>query len=186
MTTDVPAAAAAGRPFSVGGLLATVAIGAALGMAGDGPAREIDRPIEALAGEVIRVQPGRALHGLAEQGRRLEAPAIARPDHPAIPDQRGQLAQLADELQDPSGGSVVARPPERVERALDRLRDRLREAEGALVGRDRERAARIVAEVDASLAALVRDRGAEIPAGHVALFVLEERVAVLKRDLVGR
>ena len=81
---------------------------------------------------------------------------------------------------------MVARPPERVERALDRLRDRLREAEAALVSRDRERAARIVAEVDASLVALVRDRGAEIPAGHVALFVLEERVAVLKRDLVGR
>jgi hypothetical protein len=185
MTTDVPAAAAAGRPFLVGGLLAMVAVGAALGMAGDGPAREIGRPTEALAGE-IRVQPGQALAGLAEQGRRLEAPATARPDHPAIPDPRGRLAQLADELQDPSGGGVVARPPERVERALDRLRDRLREAEGALVGRDRERAARIVAEVDASLVALVRDRGAEIPAGHVALFVLEERVAVLKRDLVGR
>jgi microcompartment protein CcmL/EutN len=84
------------------------------------------------------------------------------------------------------GGGVIARPPETVERVLSRLRDQLREAEGALVSHDHERAARIVGEVDASLAALRQEHGAEIPTGHVALFVIEERVLILKRDLTDR
>jgi hypothetical protein len=71
MTSDVPAAA--GRLFLAAGLLAMVAVGAALGMAGDGPAREIGPPAEVLAGESIRVQPASALAGLTAPRLRLEA-----------------------------------------------------------------------------------------------------------------
>lgn len=76
-------------------------------------------------------------------------------------------------------------PPVELARLLDRVRTRLREAEGALFGRDEARAGVILGEVEATLAELRRDRGGELPPSNVAVFVLEERIAVLRRELTA-
>jgi hypothetical protein len=85
----------------------------------------------------------------------------------------------------PAAAVAAAVPPVDVARLLERVRARLREAEGAMLSKDRPRADAILAEIEASLAGLRRDRGAEIPRGHVAAFVLDERIAVLKRQLAA-
>jgi hypothetical protein len=105
------------------------------------------------------------------------APAVAA-EAPAPP------ATLAHAAVAPAAVAAAV-PPVDVARLLERVRARLREAEGAMLSKDLPRADAILAEIEASLAGLRRDRGAEIPRGHVAAFVLDERIAVLKRQLAG-
>jgi hypothetical protein len=97
------------------------------------------------------------------------------------------LGAAAPDPETPVAAAAVAAAvaPVDVARLLERVRARLREAEGAMLSRDRPRADAILAEIEAALALLRRDRGAEIPRGHVAAFVLDERIAVLKRQLAA-
>lgn len=169
------------RVLLAGGLL--LAAVPALAAPGDDLAREIGRDLQTVTVQV-RAQPERALAGIAEQRRRLETLARDAPDHPAIPDLRRRIDELDESLARPTAtAGMVAAPPSDIARLLDRVRARLREAEGALLSRDIPRAGATLQEIETSLAELRRDRSDEIPQGHVAAFTLEERIAVLKRQL---
>lgn len=82
-----------------------------------------------------------------------------------------------------AGPAVVQPPPVAVARTLDVLRERLRRAEAALLNKDKTGALAMMQEVEAGLASLRETRGREVTQGNVAAFVLEERIAVMKRQL---
>jgi hypothetical protein len=164
---------------SLAGLLL---VGVALADAADDLAREIERTIDGIASQV-RIQPERALAELNEQQRQLDTLIQIEPEHPAVGELRMRLDELEARLADPTDTPVISAPSADIDRSLRRLRSRLKEAETAWLSKDEARAARILNEVRLSLDELRRERGHEIPQGHVALFVLEERLLVLERDL---
>ena len=166
---------------SLAGLLL---VGVALADAADDLAREIERTIDDIAAQ-IRIQPERALAELNEQERQLDTLIQIEPEHPAIRELRMRLDELEARLADPTDTPAISAPSADIDRALRRLRSRLKEAETAWLSKDEGRAARILDEVRLSLDELRRERGQEIPQGHVALFVLEERLLVLERELSG-
>jgi hypothetical protein len=154
----------------------------ALADAADDLAREIGQTIDDIAAQ-IRIQPERALAELNEQARQLETLIQIEPEHPAIRELRMRLDELEARLADPRDAPVISAPSADIDRSLRRLRSRLKEAETAWLSKDEARAARILHEVRLSLDELRRERGQEIPQGYVALFVLEERLLVLEREL---
>jgi hypothetical protein len=164
---------------SLAGLLL---VGVALADAADDLAREIERTIDDIAAQ-IRIQPERALAELNEQERQLETLIQIEPQHPAIRELQMRLDELEARLADPTDTPVISAPSADIARSLRRLRSRLKEAETAWLSKDEARAARILHEVRLSLDELRRERGQEIPQGYVALFVLEERLLVLEREL---
>ena len=166
---------------SLAGLLL---VGVALADAADDLAREIERTIDDIAAQ-IRIQPARALAELNEQERQLDTLIQIEPEHPAIRELRMRLDELEARLADPTDTPAISAPSADIDRALRRLRSRLKGAETAWLSKDEGRAARILDEVRLSLDELRRERGQEIPQGHVALFVLEERLLVLERELSG-
>jgi hypothetical protein len=156
-------------------------IGAALAGAADDLAREIERTIDDISTQ-IRIQPEQALVELNEQQRQLETLIQIEPEHPAISDLRARLDQLEARLASPETLTITA-PPADIDRSLRRLTDRFKQAETAWLSKDAARAMRIVREVRSSLDDLRRQRGNQIPDGYVPLFVLEERLFVLEREL---
>ena len=164
---------------SLAGLLL---VGVALADAADDLAREIERTIDDIAAQ-IRIQPERALAELNEQERQLDTLIQIEPEHPAIRELRMRLDELEARLADPTDTPAISAPSADIDRALRRLRSRLKEAETAWLSKDEARAARILHEVRLALDELRRERGQEIPQGYVALFVLEERLLVLEREL---
>jgi hypothetical protein len=156
-------------------------VGVALAGAADDLAREIGQNIDDITAQ-IRIQPQRVVADLNEQARQLETLVQIEPDHPAIPDLRKRLDELEARLADPMETRAAA-PAADIDRSVRRLRTRLREAETAWLSKDNTRAASILHEVRLSLDKLQRERGSEIPHGYVALFVLEEQLLVLERDL---
>ena len=156
--------------------------GVALAGVADDLAREIEETVDSITAR-IRIHPERALAELNEQERQLESLIQIEPSHPAIPELRERLDELGARLANPTDTPTVAAPPVEIDRSLRRLRNRLKEAETAWLSKDNPRAARILHEVRLSLNELRRERGTEIPQGHVALFVLEERLFVLEREL---
>jgi hypothetical protein len=156
-------------------------IGAALAGAADDLAREIERTIDDISTQ-IRIQPEQALVELNEQQRQLETLIQIEAEHPAISDLRARLDQLEARLASPETLTITA-PPADIDRSLRRLTDRFKQAETAWLSKDAARAMRIVREVRSSLDDLRRQRGKEIPHGYVPLFVLEERLFVLEREL---
>ena len=164
---------------SLAGLLL---VGVALADAADDLAREIERTIDDIAAQ-IRIQPERAHAELNEQERQLDTLIQIEPEHPAIRELRMRLDELEARLADPTDTPAISAPSADIDRALRRLRSRLKEAETAWLSKDEARAARILHEVRLALDELRRERGQEIPQGHVALFVLEERLLVLEREL---
>ena len=163
---------------SLAGLLL---VGVALADAADDLARKIEQTIDDIAAQ-IRMQPERALAELNEQERQLDTLIQIEPEHPAIRELQSRLDELEARLADPNTLALTA-PPADIGRLLLRLRNRLKEAETAWLSKDTARATRIVREVRSSLDGLRRERGQEIPQGYVALFVLEERLLVLEREL---
>ena len=157
-------------------------VGVALADAADDLAREIERTIDDIAAQ-IRIQPERALVELNEQERQLDTLIQIEPEHPAIRELRMRLDELEARLADPTDTPAISAPSADIDRALRRLRSRLKEAETAWLSKDKPRAAHILHEVRLSLDELRRERGQEIPQGYVALFVLEERLLVLEREL---
>jgi hypothetical protein len=158
------------------------ALVAALAGVADDLAREIEQTIDDITAQ-IRIQPDRALADLNEQERQLETLVQIEPDHPAIPDLRKRLDELEARLADRTDTPAVSVPSADVDRSVRRLRNRLKEAETAWLSKDHTLATSILHEVRSSLDALERERGSEIPDGYVALFVLEERLLVLEREL---
>ena len=156
-------------------------VGAALAGAGDDLVREIERTIDDITTQ-IRIQPERALVELNEQQRQLETLIQIEPEHPAISGLRARLDQLEARLADPNSLTITA-PPADIDTSLRRLTDRFKQAETAWLSKDAARAMRIAREVRSSLDELRRQRGNEIPDGYVPLFVLEERLFVLEREL---
>jgi hypothetical protein len=158
-----------------------LSIGVAWAGAADDLAREIERTIDDITVE-IRIQPKWALAELNEQEQQLETLIQISPEHPAVSDLWERLDELEATLADPDTPTITA-PPADIDRTLRRLRNRLKEAETAWLSKDNARAARILHEVQSSLNEFRRERGSEIPQGYVALFVLEERLFVLEREL---
>jgi hypothetical protein len=163
---------------SLAGLLL---VGVALADAADDLAREIERTIDDIAAQ-SRIQPERALAELNEQERQLDALIQIEPEHPAISELRERLDELEARLASPNTSTITA-PPADIDRSLRRLTDRFKEAETAWLSKDTARAMGITREVRSSLDELRRQRGEEIPDGYVPLFVLEERLFVLEREL---
>jgi hypothetical protein len=163
-------------------LVGLLLVGVALADAADDLARKIEQTIDDIAAQ-IRIQPERALAELNEQARQLETLIQIEPEHPAIRELRMRLDELEARLADPRDAPVISAPSADIDRSLRRLRSRLKEAETAWLSKDEARAARILHEVRLSLDELRRERGQEIPQGYVALFVLEERLLVLEREL---
>jgi hypothetical protein len=164
---------------SLAGLLL---VGAALADAADDLAGEIEQTIDDIAAQ-IRIQPERALAELNEQERQFDTLIQIEPEHPAIRELRMRLDELEARLSDPTDTPVISAPSVDIDRSLRRLRSRLKEAETAWLSKETARAALILQEVRFSLDELRRERGREIPQGYVALFVLEERLLVLEREL---
>ena len=163
---------------SLAGLLL---VGVALADAADDLAREIERTIDDIAAQ-SRIQPERALAELNEQERQLDALIQIEPEHPAISELRERLDELEARLASPNTSTITA-PPADIDRSLRRLTDRFKQAETAWLSKDTARAMGITREVRSSLDELRRQRGEEIPDGYVPLFVLEERLFVLEREL---
>jgi hypothetical protein len=163
---------------SLAGLLL---VGVALADAADDLAREIERTIDDIAAQ-SRIQPERALAELNEQERQLDALIQIEPEHPAISELRERLDELEARLASPNTSTITA-PPADIDRSLRRLPDRFKQAETAWLSKDTARAMGITREVRSSLDELRRQRGEEIPDGYVPLFVLEERLFVLEREL---
>ena len=163
---------------SLAGLLL---VGVALADAADDLAREIERTIDDIAAQ-SRIQPERALAELNEQERQLDALIQIEPEHPAISELRERLDELEARLASPNESTITA-PPADIDRSLRRLTDRFKQAETAWLSKDTARAMGITREVRSSLDELRRQRGEEIPDGYVPLFVLEERLFVLEREL---
>jgi hypothetical protein len=163
---------------SLAGLLL---VGVALADAADDLAREIERTIDDIAAQ-SRIQPERALAELNEQERQLDALIQIEPEHPAISELRERLDELEARLASPNTSTITA-PPADIDRSLRRLTDRFKQAETAWLSKDTARAMGISREVRSSLDELRRQRGEEIPDGYVPLFVLEERLFVLEREL---
>lgn len=163
---------------SLAGLLL---VGVALADAADDLAREIERTIDDIAAQ-SRIQPERALAELNEQERQLDALIQIEPEHPAISELRKRLDELEARLASPNTSTITA-PPADIDRSLRRLTDRFKQAETAWLSKDTARAMGITREVRSSLDELRRQRGEEIPDGYVPLFVLEERLFVLEREL---
>jgi hypothetical protein len=163
---------------SLAGLLL---VGVALADAADDLAREIERTIDDIAAQ-SRIQPERALAELNEQERQLDALIQIEPEHPAISELRERLDELEARLASPNTSTITA-PPADIDRSLRRLTDRFNQAETAWLSKDTARAMGITREVRSSLDELRRQRGEEIPDGYVPLFVLEERLFVLEREL---
>jgi hypothetical protein len=163
---------------SLAGLLS---VGVALADAADDLAREIERTIDDIAAQ-SRIQPERALAELNEQERQLDALIQIEPEHPAISELRERLDELEARLASPNTSTITA-PPADIDRSLRRLTDRFKQAETAWLSKDTARAMGISREVRSSLDELRRQRGEEIPDGYVPLFVLEERLFVLEREL---
>jgi hypothetical protein len=166
---------------SLAGLLL---VGVALADAADDLAREIERTIDDIAAR-SRIQPERALAELNEQERQLDALIQIEPEHPAISELRERLDELEARLASPNTSTITA-PPADIDTSLRRLTDRFKQAETAWLSKDAVRAMRIAREVRSSLDELRRQRGKEIPDGYVPLFVLEERLFVLERELGDR
>ena len=164
---------------SLAGLLL---VGVALADAADDLAGEIEQTIDDIAAQ-IRIQPERALAELNEQERQFDTLIQIEPEHPAIRELRMRLDELEARLSDPTDTPVISAPSVDIDRSLRRLRSRLKEAETAWLSKETARAALILQEVRFSLDELRRERGREIPQGYVALFVLEERLLVLEREL---
>jgi hypothetical protein len=163
---------------SLAGLLL---VGVALADAADDLAREIERTIDDIAAQ-SRIQPERALAELNAQERQLDALIQIEPEHPAISELRERLDELEARLASPNTSTITA-PPADIDRSLRRLTDRFKQAETAWLSKDAARAMGITREVRSSLDELRRQRGEEIPDGYVPLFVLEERLFVLEREL---
>ena len=132
----------------------------------------------------IHAQPEQALAERGEQERQLDVLFEIEPRHPAIAGLRQRLAALEARLSDARTAAITA-PPADVDRTLEQLRTRFRQAETAWLSKDNARASGIAREVRLSLDDLLRRRGREIPSGYVALFVLEERLIALERELNG-
>lgn len=158
-------------------------VGAALAGAADDLVREIERTIDDITIQ-IHAQPEQALAELGEQERQLDVLFEIEPRHPAIAGLRQRLAALEARLSDARTAAITA-PPADVDRTLEQLRTRFRQAETAWLSKDNARASGIAREVRLSLDGLLRKRGGEIPGGYVALFVLEERLIALERELNG-
>jgi hypothetical protein len=79
----------------------------------------------------------------------------------------------------------AAAPPVNVNRLIDDLRARVRAAEAAMLSHDAARAQELTEALETSLADLKREHGEQIPQGHVALFVIEERLEVLKEQVAA-
>ena len=164
-------------------LASLLLVGAALAGAADDLVREIERTIDDITIQ-IHVQPEQALAELGEQERQLDVLFELEPRHPAITGLRQRLAALEARLSDARAATITA-PPADVDQALEQLRTRFRQAESAWLSQDEARASGIAREVRRSLDDLLRKQGREIPGGYVALFVLEERLDALERELNG-
>jgi hypothetical protein len=140
-------------------------------------AEELDR-IESLLG----VQPENALAAITTQRRALLDLGEQAPQHPRLDELGERIVAIEERLADPEAAAQVVAPPVDVDRTITRLRERLREAESALMSRDVNRAEPLLVEVETDLETLKRDHAEDIPQSHVALFVLEERLDVLKKQ----
>jgi hypothetical protein len=167
-----------------GMLLGGLALGTALADANDDLAESIGKSLDTIAVQK-NAQPELAVAGLAEQQRQLDDLAKAAPTYPELANLRRRIAELDRQLMQPDSATAVAAPPVDIARLLGRLRAQLRQVEGARLSKNDERATTILEEVEAALTDLRRDRSDEIPQGHVAAFVLEERIAVLKQQLAA-
>ena len=128
--------------------------GVALAGVADDLAREIEETIDGITAQ-IRIHPERALAELNEQERQLESLIQIEPEHPAISGLRARLDELEARLAEPNS-LTIAEPPADIDRSLQGLRSRLKEAETAWLSKDAARATRIAREVRSSLDELRR------------------------------
>jgi hypothetical protein len=167
------------------GLVLSIMIGwSTLAGAPEELAEQIRANVERIAA-LVGQQPERALVDLSEQRRQLDVLIEADPGHPAIPELDGRIGALEARLADPTAAMEAAAPPVNVNRLIDDLRARVRAAEAAMLSHDAARAQELTEALETSLADLKREHGEQIPQGHVALFVIEERLEVLKEQVAA-
>jgi hypothetical protein len=172
-------------PAAAAMLTVSVMTGAVLAAAGDDLARQIERGVEA-AELQTRVEPEKALGTLATLRRQLAELEQAEPDHPRLPQLQRELGALESKLSKPDAAAVTAAPPADIDERLEQMRNRLQEAESRSVIGDNAAAEKIVEEVERDLTELRETNAQQIPQGHVPVFVLEERIAALKRQLAEK
>ena len=116
------------------------------------------------------------------------------PDHPALPKLKRKFGELEESLAaglaagaspDPGAGGVAEVPsvPEAFTAGMEQVDALQRQADAELLRGNTAGATDYLGRAEARMSALERRYGAELPQGHVPLFVAKEKIAALKDQL---
>jgi hypothetical protein len=165
----------------------------ALGQGADELASMIQQSFEGIEFR-IDIRPQQAASDLEAQGRQLQLLEQQAPNHPALPQlkekynelQDGVAAALAstggDAARDP-GAALVATPPAAFTSGMEQVDQLQRQAEAEFLRGKTDEAENYLKQAEAEMIGLEQRYGAELPPGHVPLFVAKEKIAALKEQL---
>lgn len=165
----------------------------ALGQGADSLALTIEQNLKGIEFR-LDVRPQQAMRDLEEQGRQLALLERQAPDHPDLPELRREFERLKaavpSSAPDPAAGRTTgsdallsSTPTEELSADIEQVRTLQAQAEAGLLSGRLDAAAGYLEQAEQQLAELEQRHADDIPAGHVPLIVVKEKIGALKEQL---
>ena len=144
----------------------------------------------------LDLRPQQALRDLEEQRRQLDLLERQAPDHPALPELWQEYERLTaaapSDVPDPEAGrdagteALVDTGPAALDRDVERATTLQAQAESEFLAGHMDSASEILEQAERQIADLEERHGGNIPAGHVPLLVVKEKVDALRQEIVRK
>ena len=178
------------RALILGGMLAPAA---ALGQGADSLALTIEQNLKGIEFR-LDLRPQQAIRDLEEQGRQLDLLERQAPDHPDLPELRQEFERLQARIPASAPDTAASRttgsdallsstPSDALSADIEQVRTLQGQAEAGLLSGRLDAAAGYLEEAERQLGELEQRHADDIPAGHVPLIVVKEKIGALKEQL---